>query len=126
MSRRMVYVVDDEDQVRESLGFLLKSLHYDCMLYRSGKDFLDVVQALQPGCIFLDYRMSGMGGLQVLAELRRLGLSWPVAAMTGHGDVSIGVKFLSLGAIDYLEKPFEDDALIRVLQRGFEALDTTG
>jgi FixJ family two-component response regulator len=122
----MVYVVDDEDQVRESLGFLLKSLHYKCFLYRSGEEFLDVAPVLQPGCIFLDYRMSGMGGLQVLAELRRLGVHWPVAAMTGHGDDSVGVKFLALGAIDYLEKPFDEDALIRVLQRAFDQIDTAG
>ena len=126
MSRRLVYVVDDEDQVRDSLGFLLESLQYDCLLYQSGKEFLEVAQALQPGCIFLDYRMSGMGGLQVLAELRRLGVHWPVAAMTGHGDASVGVKFLALGAIDYLEKPFDEDALIRVLQRAFEQIDTAG
>jgi two-component system response regulator FixJ len=105
------------------MAFLLASLGFDCHAYRSGKELLANVMTLEPGCIFLDFRMGGLTGLQVLSELRWMELEWPVVVMTGHGDVSVGVKAMALGAIDFLEKPFGEDVLIEVLDRGFASLN---
>lgn len=120
--RGTVYVVDDDDEVRESMAFLLGSLGYDCHVYRSGKGLLANLLTLEPGCIFLDFRMGGLTGLQVLSELRWMELEWPVVVMTGHGDVSVGVKAMALGAIDFLEKPFNEEVLNDVLERAFASL----
>jgi two-component system response regulator FixJ len=117
--RRNVYLVDDDDEVRDSLDLLLSSLGYDCHSYGSGKDLLANLLRLEPGCIFLDFRMGGLNGLQVLSELCWLELKWPVVLMTGHGDVSVGVKAMALGAIDFLEKPFSEEIMVEVLDRAF-------
>jgi two-component system response regulator FixJ len=120
--RGTVYVVDDDDDVRESMALLLRSFGLDCHAYRSGKELLANLLTLDPGCVFLDFRMGGLNGLQVLSELRWMELEWPVVVMTGHGDVSVGAKAIALGAIDFLEKPFGEEVLIEVLGRAFALL----
>ena len=117
-----VYVVDDDDEVRESLALLLESLGHDCRTYDSGKGLLADLLTLEPGCIFLDFRMGGLTGLQVLSELRYMELDWPVVVMTGHGDISVGAKAMALGAIAFLEKPFGENELSGVLDQAFHAL----
>lgn len=122
MTKAIIYIVDDDAEVRESMCFLLRSLGHTCHGYASGKDFLGSVLTLEPGCILLDFRMGGLTGLQVLSEIRWLELDWPVVIMTGHGDASVAAKALALGAIEFLEKPFGHDLLANVLDRASIAL----
>lgn len=119
-------MVDDDDQVRDSLSLLLSSLGYACRIFPSGKALLAELLDLEPGCILLDFRMGGLTGLQVLSELRFMEMTWPVIVMTGHGDMSVGVKSLALGAIDFLEKPFDQEVLVDALERGFKSLSAKG
>lgn len=118
-----VYVIDDENDVRRSIGFFLKSAGYLPRPYLSGADFLADAADLEPGCVLLDLRMPQIDGLQVLERLRRRGARFPVIVMTGHGDIATAVRAMKLGAIDFLEKPFEDDVMMTALRRGVEMLE---
>jgi two-component system response regulator FixJ len=123
VSERIVYVVDDESEVRRSLGFFLKTAGYLPRPYLNGEDFLADVRNIAPGCLLLDVRMPEMGGLSVLEELGSRSRRLPVIVMTGHGDIAIAVRAMKLGAIDFLEKPFEEEILIKALERGFAILE---
>lgn len=117
-----VYVVDDDEDVRQSMAFLLRSLGYESRAFASGPELLAEVAALDPGCLFVDFRMGRMTGLQLLSELRTRGIDWPVVIMTGHADLSAGVDALGMGALDFLEKPFGEETLTGVLDRAFASL----
>lgn len=121
-SERIVYVLDDESEVRRSLGFFLKAAGFRPRPYLTGEDFLAEAGDLPPGCVLLDMRMPELDGLTVIerlgSRLRRL----PVILMTGHGDIGTAVRAMKLGAIDFLEKPFEESVLIAALERGFAML----
>ena len=119
---RLVHVVDDDDSVRRSVGFMLKTSGHLVRSYGSGTELLKEAKALESGCILLDIRMPGMDGLGVQQELRRLGVSLPVIIMTGHGDVPLSVRAMKAGAIDFIEKPFEKDVLITAIESGFAVL----
>jgi two-component system response regulator FixJ len=114
-----VYVIDDEADLRESSCFLLAALGLNCVQYPSGTAFLEDVADLEPGCILLDVVMRNMGGLEVQAELRGRGINWPVVFMSGHQDVPTVVSAVQSGAIEFLAKPFTDEALLAALHRGF-------
>ncbi|MBS0502520.1 MAG: response regulator transcription factor [Proteobacteria bacterium] len=118
----IVYVVDDEGEVRRSLGFFLKTVGFLPRPYLSGEDFLSDAADLAPGCVLLDVRLGGISGLDVIEALGPGRCRLPVIVMTGHGDVAMAVKSMKLGAIDFLEKPFEEEALVAALKRGFELL----
>lgn len=118
----IVYVVDDEGEVRRSLGFFLKTVGFLPRPYLSGEDFLSDAAELAPGCVLLDVRLGGISGLDVIEALGPGRSRLPVIVMTGHGDVAMAVKSMKLGAIDFLEKPFEEEALVAALKRGFELL----
>ena len=94
--------------------------------FASGSDFLEGLGDLAPGCIVLDVRMPQIDGFQVMAELARRGIEWPVIVMTGHGEVSIAVRAMKLGAIDFIEKPFEEEVLMASLERAFQLLGERG
>lgn len=119
----IVYVVDDESDVRRSLGFLLKSAGFMPRPYLNGEDFLADAPDLSPGCVLLDMRMGAVDGLDVIERLGERAHRLPVIMMTGHGDIALAVRAMKLGAIDFLEKPFEDDVLADALRRGFRMLD---
>lgn len=119
---KVVHVVDDDDSVRRSVGFMLKTSGYKVQPYSSGAEILKDAKALEPGCILLDIRMPGMDGLEVQEALRTHGVSMPVIIMTGHGDVPLSVRAMKAGAIDFIEKPFEKDVLITAIESGFGAL----
>ena len=121
-----VYVVDDDRDVRCSISFMLGTASLHSRPFASGSDFLDSVDDLAPGCIVLDVRMPQIDGFQVMAELGQRGIEWPVIVMTGHGEVSIAVRAMKLGAIDFIEKPFEEEVLLASLERAFLLLDERG
>lgn len=119
---RIVYLVDDEESVRRSVSFLLKTSGYAVKSYGSGVEFLKE-RDLEPGCILLDVRMGGMDGLAVQKALLDRGVTFPVIVMTGHGDVATSVQAMKLGALDFLEKPFEKAVLLSAIEQGFDVID---
>jgi len=119
---RLVHIVDDDAAVRRSVGFMLKTSGHQVELYESGVDLLRRAADLTDGCILLDIRMPGMDGLEVQQELQAKGVSLPVIIMTGHGDVSLAVKAMKAGAVDFIEKPFEKDALLNSLNEAYRRL----
>jgi two-component system response regulator FixJ len=118
----MVHLVDDDDSVRRSVSFMLKTSGFRVQLYGSGQELLKEARSLAPGCILLDIRMPGMDGLEVQEVLKEAGVSLPVIVMTGHGDVPLSVKAMKAGAVDFIEKPFEKAALLSALDQGFASL----
>lgn len=121
--RRLIHIVDDEDSVRRSASFMLRTSGFDTRTYQSGVEFLREVKHTDPGCILLDVRMPEMDGLEVQRELNERGVSLPVIVLTGHGDISIAVQAMKAGAVDFLEKPFEKAQLLNALDVGFARLD---
>lgn len=117
-----IYLVDDDDSVRRSIGFMLKTSGFSVRAYPSGIDFLKDVKALDPGCILLDIRMPDMDGLEVQRELAARGIAMPVIVLTGHGDVATAVEAMKNGASDFIEKPFEKAVLLEAIERASERL----
>lgn len=120
---RTVFLVDDDEAIRRSAGFMLRTSGYTVNAYASGVDFLKEVKDLAPGCILLDVRMPGMDGLEVQKELRSRGIVFPVIVMTGHGDVSVAVQAMKVGAVDFIEKPFEKAVLLSAIEEGFARIE---
>lgn len=113
----VLYIVDDNEDVRNSISFMLATCGQQCRAFAGGGEFLEAVPNLQPGCVLLDIRMPGVDGLEVLFELKQAGIDWPVLVMTGHGEVALAVQAMKLGALDFLEKPFEETLLLSCLER---------
>ena len=107
-----IYVVDDDEAIRRSLSFLLKTSGFAVQLFEGGMPFLKEAGHLAPGCVLLDVRMPDMDGLEVQRALRGRGVMLPVIIMTGHGDVDMAVQAMKAGASDFIEKPFEKAALL--------------
>lgn len=120
--QRHIHLVDDEESVRRSTSFMLRTSGYAVDTYPSGVAFLEQVADARPGCILLDVRMPEMDGIEVQAQLVSRGVTLPVIVLTGHGDVGTAVAAMKGGAIDFLEKPFDSAALMDALDRGFERL----
>ena len=116
------YIVDDNKQVRMSLAFTLDSLEIRNRSFESGEDFLNSLAELSPGPVLLDIRMSGVDGIGVLSAMIARDVKWPVIVITGHGDVAIAVAAMKLGAIEFLEKPFDPEMLVVSLTRAFGIL----
>ncbi len=119
---RVVHLVDDDAAIRRAVGFMLKTSGYRVESYESGTDFVKASNRLHDGCILLDIRMPGMDGLEVQQALQENGVALPVIIMTGHGDVSLAVKAMKAGAVDFIEKPFEKEALLKSLEEGYSRL----
>lgn len=126
LSSQYVHVVDDDREVRRSLSFMLGSAQFQSRPFASGSDLVESLDELQPGCVLLDIRMPDMDGFQVMAELASRGVDWPVVVMTGHGEVPVAVRAMKAGAVDFLEKPFEEDVLLGSLERAFGLLKERG
>jgi FixJ family two-component response regulator len=107
-----VFIVDDDDAVRESLEFLMKSVVQPAKSFASAQEFLDAYDADKPGCLLLDIRMPGMSGLELQEKLNEMHAVIPVIFITGHGDVPMAVKAVKTGAADFIQKPFRDQELI--------------
>jgi two-component system, LuxR family, response regulator FixJ len=114
--RGKVYVIDDDAAMRDSLDFLLGSADFQVTLFESALSFLEVLSTIDFGCIVSDVRMPGVDGIELLKRLKAGGSLFPIVIMTGHGDVPLAVEAMKLGAMDFLEKPFEDDRLIGMIE----------
>lgn len=121
MSEHIVHLVDDDEAVRRSASFMLKTSGYVVKSYPSGSEFLKA-RTLQPGCVLLDVRMPEVDGLEVQRMLRGRGVALPVVVMTGHGDISVAVQAMKLGASDFIEKPFQKATLIAAVENAFDRL----
>ena len=119
----LVHVVDDDEAIRRSTGFMLKTAGLRVRTYASGTLFLKDLRSLEPGCILLDIRMPGPDGLTVQRGLRDAGVLLPVIIMTGHGDVALAVQAMKAGAVDFIEKPFERSVLLDALGMARARLD---
>jgi len=120
---RIVHLVDDDESIRRSVSFMLRTTGYIVKTYASGVEFLNEVRAATPGCILLDVQMPQVDGLEVQRQLRGQGIFFPVIVMTAHGDVTVSVQAMKGGAIDFIEKPFEKAVLIAALEDGFDRLE---
>ena len=118
----LVHLVDDDGAVRRAAGLMLKTSGYQVKSYESGVELLKSISKLDAGCILLDVRMPGMDGLEVQQALQDKGVMLPVIIMTGHGDVSLAVKAMKAGAIDFIEKPFEKETLLGAIDQGMRRL----
>lgn len=113
----MVFIVDDDEGVRNSLRFLLKSVNLPATALASAQEFLDTYTTDQSGCLVLDVRMPGMSGLELQQELNRRGAVIPVIFVTGHGDVPMAVEAVQHGAFDFVQKPYREQELLDRIQR---------
>ena len=109
---QVVHVVDDDADVRQSLAFLLSTAGHAVRVYDSAIAFLDAADGAQEGCLVTDIRMPGMDGLELQRRLKAMGLGLPVIVITGHGDIQLAVEAMKAGAVDFIEKPFNDEALL--------------
>ena len=116
MSGPTVHVVEDDEAMRGSLAFLLDSAGIDARTYESAPALLAQLPGLEDGVIVTDVRMPEMNGLELVRRLRREGCGLPVVVITGHGDIPLAVEAMKAGVVDFLEKPFDDEALLRTIR----------
>jgi len=117
---RIVHIVDDDAAVRQSLAFLLSSAGLPVRLYDSATAFLAGLASVQGGCLITDVRMPGMTGLELLHALKAKACGLPAIVITGHGDVPLAVEAMKAGAIDFIEKPFDQEAILSAVQSAFD------
>lgn len=115
-TKGIVYVIDDDEAMRDSLNFLLDSSGYKVALFDTAQAFLDALPGLVFGCVVSDVRMPGLDGIELLKRVKTQHSPFPILIMTGHGDVPLAVEAMKLGAVDFLEKPFEDDRLTAMIE----------
>jgi len=124
MPDRIVHIVDDDEAVRQSLAFLLGSAGLTVRLYDSASAFLAGLSAVKSGCLVTDMRMPDMTGIELLQQLRAKACRLPAIVITGHGDVPLAVEAMKAGAVDFIEKPFDQETILHAVQaaleRGFE------
>ncbi len=126
MSDAVIHLIDDDDGVRHSLTFALTTAGLAVRAYESALVFLNSVGSLQPGCIVSDMRMPGMDGLQLRRRLRELHVPLPMIIMTGHADIRMAVEAMKAGIVDFIEKPFEEAALLTAIRDALAQSETTG
>lgn len=117
----IVYIVDDDDAVRDSLSTLLDSAHIESRACASAREFLALYDPALPGCLVLDICMPGISGLELQEVLLARGVSLPVIIITGHGNVQAAVQSMKLGAVDFIEKPFPQDHLVECIRKALDA-----
>jgi two-component system response regulator FixJ len=119
-----VHVIDDDEAVRHSLAFLLRSAKIDVKTYESASAFLDVASNVKTGCVITDVRMPEISGIDLLRRLRDLKIGVPVIIITGHGDVPLAVEAMKIGAVDFLEKPFDDEVMLTAVRSALNKQDS--
>jgi len=112
----LVHVIDDDDAMRDSLAFLLRSAKVEARTYESALAFLDTVNEISGGCIVTDVRMPDMTGMELVRRLQELKITLPIIVITGHGDVPLAVEAMKCGAADFIEKPFDDDLFLAAVR----------
>ncbi len=112
----VVHIVDDDEAVRQSLAFLLSTAGIPVRVYESATSFLAGLPTLQAGCLITDVRMPDMTGLELLQQLRGKGIKLPVIVITGHGDIPLAVEAMRCGALDFIEKPFAEESILRAVR----------
>jgi two-component system response regulator FixJ len=112
---KLVHVIDDDDALRDSLRFLLASAKFDVETYESATAFLAALPRIKGGCIVTDVRMPRLSGIELLRRLKSMSIDLPVIVMTGHGDIALAVDAMKEGAIEFLEKPFDDEVLLKAV-----------
>jgi len=117
----IVFIIDDDDEVREAIAFLMESVGLQAETYSSAEIFSDNFDISRPGCIILDIRMKGMSGLMLQEHLAQQTIYPPIIFITGHGDVPMAVQAIKAGAIDFIQKPFNDQVLLESVYRAIEA-----
>lgn len=115
MAEGLVHVIDDDEAMRDSLSFLLDSAGLESRLYASAQAFLTALPEVTGGCVLTDVRMPEMSGLDLVRHLKAAGSALPVVVMTGHADVPLAIEAMKLGIVDFIEKPFDDEALLGAL-----------
>jgi two-component system response regulator FixJ len=116
MAEPKAHVIDDDEAARESLAFLLKTAKVPAQTYASAADFLAVAKDVA-GVVVTDVRMPQIDGMELIKRLKALGVGLPVIVMTGHGDVPLAVEAMKAGVLDFMEKPYDDEAMIEAIQR---------
>ncbi len=119
-SEPLIFVVDDDESVRKALKRLIKSVGMNVETFATARDFLSRQHYERPSCLVLDIRMPGLSGLDLQQELVKADLTLPIIFITGHGNIPMSVQAIKAGAIDFLEKPFEDQALLDLIQNAIE------
>jgi two-component system response regulator FixJ len=120
---KLVHVIDDDDSVRRSAAFMLKHSGYRVESWVSGVEFLKNAKNTERGCVLLDVRMPEMDGLEVQQEMAKRGIDMPVVILTGHGDVGVAVQAMRAGAVNFIEKPYEKEALLGAIEEAYDRLD---
>ena len=110
------YMIDADEAMRDSLNFLLDSADFKVTLFETALSFLEALPGLDFGCVVSDVRMPGLDGIELLKRMKAGNSTFPIVIMTGHGDVPLAVEAMKLGAVDFLEKPFDDDRLIGMIE----------
>jgi two-component system response regulator FixJ len=121
--KRLIHLIDDEESIRRSAGFMLKTSGFLVQTYANGVEFLRDARNAAPGCILLDVRMPQMDGLEVQERMHEAGVTLPVIILTGHGDIGIAVRAMKAGAVEFIEKPFEKAALLAAIEAAFARLE---
>jgi two-component system, LuxR family, response regulator FixJ len=117
----VVHIIDDDEAVRQSTAFLLRTANIQVQTYETATNFLDALSQVKSGCIVTDVRMPGLSGIELLQRLRALKFSMPVIVITGHGDVPLAVEAMKAGATDFIEKPFNDEVLLGAVRTALSA-----
>ena len=112
----VIHVVDDDPAARDSLQFTLSTAGWETRVYESAASLLERAEVLESGVVITDVRMPGMNGLELVERLKRLRVAHPVIVLTGHADVSMAVEAMKAGVVDFLEKPFDDAALLNAVE----------
>lgn len=116
----VVFIVDDDEAVRDSLSMLMKSVGLNAQDFASAQDFLAAYDPVQPGCLILDIRMPGMSGLELQERLVERAATIPIIFITGHGDIPMAVGAMQKGAVDFIPKPFRDQDLLDRINQAIE------
>ncbi len=114
--KKQVYLVDDDAAVRHALGMFLEGAGFQVSEYASARDFLEACDSVQGGVLLLDQRMPGMSGMELQTRLAKLGVFLPIIFITGHGDIQMSVAAMKAGAVDFLEKPFDNSELLQSIR----------
>jgi two-component system response regulator FixJ len=125
-NERFVYVVDDDEAVRESLSALLEAKSYTVRSFALAREFLTAAPSLRPGCLIADIRMPEMDGLELQRQLSARAFNFPLIVITGHGEVPLAVEAMKAGAIDFIEKPFAVEAILAGIEAGLARLVASG